>query len=159
MDNQTTRKTYGIFNKHNGVIFAYEDDKEIAQGYNKDNFLIKEIVLHPNEYYYGDYHTGRVYSSEEKPLVREDELEENFYQGIIREYSLIKQITILVGVFEKNEHIVKTEGFNALATFLKQQKKRYDLSLEAIKNDKESFNFVSLDEVRDVCERRLQGIT
>lgn len=158
MENELKQTRYAIFNKHNGLFFAYETDKVIADGYSKDNFLVKEITLRPFEYYYGDYYTGKVYSEEEKPFIREDEMEENFYQSIINQYSLVKQILIIVGVLETNKDIVKTDSFNEFAKFVRNKKIRYDQSLEVVKNDKESFNFMSLEDIDNYIKKRSEGI-
>lgn len=150
---------YAIFNKHNGLLFAYETDKQVAEGYNKDHFLVKEITLRPYQYYYGDYYNGKVYSEDEVPLIREDEMEENFFREILSEYSVIKQILLIVGVLEQNKELIKSEPFNRYANYLKMKKLRYDESLKSIKENKECFNFVSLEEIEDLMTRRMEGIT
>jgi hypothetical protein len=154
-----TKKRYVIFNKHNGVLFSFEDDKETAESYNKEHFIVKEITLRPQEYFFGDYYTGKIYSNEEKPLIREDEMEEKFYQDIINHYSLIKQILFIVGVLEKNENLVKSEGFKEYANFLRRKKIRFDESLNAVRNDKDSFNFVSIKYLEELTKKRMEGIT
>lgn len=149
---------YAIFNKHNGALFAYEQNKELASKYNSNNFLVREITLQKGEYFFGDYYTGRVYSDDEKPLIREDEMEEQFLQDIISHYSLIKQIIILVGVLEKNKDIVKTDIYNQFATFLNGKKAKYEQSLKVVSQDKESFNFVSIKDLSDLAVKRMEGI-
>lgn len=155
--NSQTR--YAIFNKHNGAFFSFELDKEIANRYSKDNFLIKEVVLHPGEYYFGDYYTGKVYHEDETPLIREDEMEEQFFQEIIGTYSLIKQIIIIAGVLEENKELKKTEEFNELVKFLKQKKAKYSQSLKVLEEDKESFNFISIKDLENLVVKRMEGIT
>lgn len=150
---------YAIFNKHNGTFFSFESDKEIANGYSKDNFLVKEVVLHPGEYYFGDYYTGKVYHEDETPLIREDEMEEQFFQEIIGTYSLIKQIIIIAGVLEENKELKKTEEFNELVKFLKQKKAKYSQSLKVLEQDKESFNFISIKDLENLVVKRMEGIT
>jgi hypothetical protein len=157
--NRESQTKYGIFNKHNGALFAFEPDKEIAYKYNKDNFLIKEITLRPGEYYFGDYYTGKIYSEDEKPLVREDEMEEQFYQDILSHYSLIKQISIIVGVLEQNKDLIKTELYNEFVKFLKIKNAKYQQSLEVVSKDKDSFNFVSINDLSELAVKRMEGIT
>lgn len=149
---------YAVFNKHNGVLFHFERDKNIADSYSKDNFLIKEVTLRPGEYYFGDYYTGKVYSQDDKPLVREDEMEEEFYQGILREFSLVKQLITIASVLEANENIIKTEGFKEFIKLLKNKKMRYDESLKVVSQDKNSFNFISLKDLEELSIKRMEGI-
>lgn len=159
MNEVKSQTRYAVFNKHNGLLFSFESDKVIADQYSKDNFLVKEVILHPGEYYFGDYYTGRIYHEDETPLVREDEMEEHFFQEIISKYSLIKQILIIIGIFEENKELKKTEGFNEFVKFLKQKKSKYDQSLKVLQEDKESFNFVSIKEMSDLIVKRMEGIT
>jgi hypothetical protein len=159
-NNQVESQTrYAIFNKHNGVLFSFESDKAIADQYNENNFLIKEIVLRPGEYYFGDYYTGKIYNEDETPLIREDEMEEQFFQEIIGTYSLIKQILIIIGILEENKDLKKTESFNEFVKFLKLKKAKYDQSLKVLQEDKESFNFISIKELSDLVIKRMEGIT
>ncbi len=149
---------YIIFNKHNGVLFSHEDNEEVAYGYNSDHFVVKEVELLPTEYYFGDYETGQVYSIEEKPLVREDEMEEKFYENILFKYSAIKQIIILIDVLSKNKNINTTPEFDELVEFIKKQKHKYKEQLDVLNTDKDSFNFISIKEIAEIGQKRLEGI-
>jgi hypothetical protein len=154
----TKEKRYAIFNKKNGVLFDIVDDPNIAKGFNTEFFVYKELDLSPTEYYFGDYYDGRVYSVEEKPFIREDEFEERFFEKIQNEYSLIKQIMILVDVLKHNESVVKTDAFNALYNFLRLERIKYDSQLDVIKNDKDSFNFISKEEIAEIMSKRMEGV-
>jgi hypothetical protein len=149
---------YAIFNKKNGIIFDTVEDKSVAEKYNKEHFVIKEIELGPSEYYFGDYETGKVYDADDIPFIREDEMEEKFFEGIQQKYSIIKQIMIIIDVIKQNNDIVKTDAFNELYEFLRTQKIRYDAQLEVIKNDKESFNFISIEDIKNILIKRAEGI-
>lgn len=151
-------KRYAIFNKKNGVLFDITDDQSIANGFNKEYFAVKEIELGPTEYYFGDLENGRVYSIEEKPFIREDEFEESFFAGIQNRYSVIKQIMIVIDVIKRNDNIIKSDAFNELYDFLRLEKIKYDAQLEVIKNDKESFNFISKDEIIEIMTKRMEGV-
>lgn len=162
-ENKTEEKAeqiiYGIFNKHNGVLFQFEHNKNIAYSYNENSFLVKEIVLHPGEYFFGDYYTGKVYLEEVKPLIREDQMEEDFFQGILKDFSLIKQLLTIIDVLDANKDIVKTEQFDEFVKYLKHKRVHYDRKLEIVKKDKESFNFISLDDLDEIAIKRMEGIT
>lgn len=159
MNKEPTRTIYGIFNKHNGYLFSFEEDKNIAYGYNEKNFLVKEIVLKPDEFFFGDYYTGKIYSVDDKQLIREDEIEENYYQGIISHYSLIKQIFLLIDVIDINKDKLKIPPqYEEFTNFVRDRKTRYEKSLEIVKNDKEAFIFLSLDDLKKICQKRLEGI-
>ena len=151
-------KKYIIFNKHNGVIFAHEDNEFSARAYNPDHFLVKEIELLPTEYYFGDYKNGKVYSIEEKPLIREDELEEKYYDNILCRYSPIKQLIAIFDVIGKNESLIKTEEFEEIYKFIKKQRHIYKEQLKVVSEDKESFNFISIKEIAEIAEKRLENI-
>lgn len=150
---------YGVFNKHTGVFYTFEKDKNTAYNYCNKNFVIKEIQLKPFEYYWGDYETGQVYNENIKPLIREDELERKLYEEIALEYSFFKQLCILTEVLAKNEEILKTDEFNSLAKFIKIKKLRFEQGLKTIKESKNLFNFVSKDEIKELDRKRIQGFT
>jgi hypothetical protein len=158
-ENKETQVVYGIFNKHNGVLFQFEHNKQIAYSYNQDNFLIKEITLKPGEYFFGDYDTGKVYLEEVKPLIREDQMEEDFYNGILKDFSIVKQLLTIMDVLDANKNIIKTEQFDEFIKYLKNKRFRYNQSLEVVKNDKVSFNFISLEDIDEIAVKRMQGIT
>lgn len=153
-----TQTVYGIFNKHNGVLFQFENDQKVAYGYSTQNFFVKEIILKPGEYFFGDYYTGKVYSEEDKPLIREDQMEEDYYQGILKDFSIIKQLITIAGVLELNKDIIKTEQFDLFIKYLKNKEARYTQSLKSVMENKESFNFISLQEIEDHIVKRMEGI-
>jgi hypothetical protein len=151
-------KRYIIFNKHNGIIFSQENDKAAARAYNPDHFLVREIELSPTEYFFGNYETGQVYNIEEKPLVREDELEEKYYDSILSKYSPVKQLIAIFDVLAKNENLEKTADFEEIYKFIKKQRCIYKEQLKVVSEDKESFNFISIEEIVDIAEKRFENI-
>lgn len=153
-----TQTVYGIFNKHNGILFAFEPDKSQAESYNKDHFLVREVILRPNEYFFGDYYTGQVYSNEVKPLIYEEELLENHWQCVLKEYSVFDALIIIANVIEANESIFKPELFKKFITFCKAKQLKYEHTLKAIKENKESYNFISKEDIKNVAVKRLEGI-
>lgn len=156
---ESIKKTiYIVFNKHNGIIFSHEEDKNVAKSYNPEHFLIKEVELLPNEYYFGDYETGKIFNSEERPLIREDDIEENFYEKIHDIYSPLKQLIIILDVIKNNENIKTTPEFDRLYDFIDTQRTAYKEQLEVVSSDKDSFNFISIKEVADITQKRIQGI-
>jgi len=154
----TPQIAYGVFNKHNGVLFCFESDKETAYSYSPNNFIIKEIELLPGQYYFGDYETGQVYFEEDKPLVREDEVQQKYHLDIVQTYPIIEQLNIIVEVLNNNKDIVKTDSFNEMAKFLKSKKLRYEQSLKATKENKHCFNFISIKELQELNKKRVEGI-
>lgn len=160
LNNENESRTfYGVFNKHTKALYAFEIDKTVANSYDTKNFLVKEIVLQPFEYYFGDYDTGQVYHEQNKPMIREDELEVKLNKEIAQEYSVFKQLCIIVDVLDRNKELSKTDEFNTLAKFLRIKKARYDNGIKAMKENKTSFNFVSKQELIDFEIKRVQGIT
>lgn len=158
MEPITKVKRYIIFNKHNGILFAHEENKEVAYGYNPEHFVVKEVELSPTEYYFGNYETGKVYSVEEKPLIREDEQEEKFFENILHKYSPVKQLIIILDVLAKNENIEKTPEFEELYKFIKKQRHIYKEQLKVVSEDKDSFNFISIKEITEIAQKRFENI-
>lgn len=153
------RTFYGVFNKHTKILYVFEIDKTVAYSYDSNNFLVKEIVLQPSEYYFGDYDTGQVYNELAKPLVREDELEVKFNKEIAYEFPVYQQLCIIVDILDKNKELVKTEEFDKLAKFLRAKKIRYETGLKVMKENKDCYNFVSKQDLQEFAAKRIQGLT
>lgn len=160
MNSEETVTRYAVFNKHNGVLFTFEAEKDIAYNYNKDNFLVKEITLRPNEYFFGDYYTGKVYSETQTPLIREDDEENKFLARICQDYPLVKQILMIAMVIERNkESLNLPEEFKEYIEDLKLRRKKFELGLKTIASNKSGYNFVSYNDLQELAIKRLEGIT
>ena len=160
MNNEETITRYAIFNKHNGVLFTFEAEKDIAYSYNKDNFFVKEIILRPNEYFFGDYYTGKVYSEYDTPLIREDEEENKFLLRINQDYPVIKQILMIAMVIERNKDLFNLpEEFKDYIEDLKTRRKKFEHGLKAISENKSGYNFVSYEDLQNLMIKRVEGIT
>lgn len=158
IESELPQISYGVFNKHNGVLFAFETEREKAYSYSKDNFVVKEVLLEPGQYYFGDYETGQVYYEEDKPLIREDELLVKHYQDIIQTYPIIEQLTNVIEVLDKNKEIIKTEKFEQMSKILKAKRLKYEHSIKSVQENKECFNFVSIKDLQDLSVKRLEGV-
>lgn len=152
------KSIYIVFNKHTGVIFSQEESEEVAKGYNPDHFVYKKIEVSPTEYFFGDYENGKIFSIEEKPLYREDEMEEKYFNTILEHYSPVKQLIIILDLIKKNKNITTTPEFDRLYEFIDSQRSIYEEQLNIVSSDKEAFNFLSIKEVADIAQKRIQGI-
>lgn len=156
--NENERVLYAIFNKHNGVFYNYCRDKEEADNLNKDNFVVRKITLHPGEYFFGDYETGKIYQEHEKPLIREDELEKELVDSIVAECPLIDLLIAVAEVLDANKEIIKTENFDSIFKFIKNKKVRHKHRLKAYSEDRESYNYLSKEKMKEITKKREEGL-
>jgi hypothetical protein len=145
-----------LFNKHTGLVVGTLEHESMLQKINHNDFTYKIVHLDENEYYFGDYETGKVYSYTKKPLVYERDLINETYNNIIASYPLYRQINAIIDVIQANDNIKKTESFEKLVKFLNFHKLKLNTKIKYLSADKEAFNFISNEELINAYKKDLE---
>jgi hypothetical protein len=131
-----------FFEKESGMYLGVLGSEELVDGLNKDLIITKEVMMKPNEYWEGDYASGKVYSKNVVPLVFEEDLYDQTYREILESYPLFRQINILVDMLEKNSTIGKTKDFENMIAFINNRKLKLKQKIQHMSSDKKAFNFI-----------------
>jgi hypothetical protein len=136
--------THLIFIKPAGKLVLTTTDNESLNSIDQENFYIKTVELDTaiGEYWNGDYHTGKIRNSGEIPLVLESRLKYNANIKALNEYSIHKQVGIIMNVLEKSG-IPLTPEFIEMKNFIDAVKLNCKEAIEKYKNSKDVFDFVS----------------
>jgi hypothetical protein len=156
MDNINKEKKIILFNKHTGLVVGTLENEDMLQSINKDDYAFKIVYLSQDEYYYGDYESGKVYSASKKPLVYERDLINEAYNNILAQFPLYRQINAIMEVINTNENLIKTESFNKMMSFINLQKLKLSSKIKHLSSDKEAFNFISNEDLINAYKKDLE---
>jgi len=136
-----------IFIKPTGKLVAMMPGDTDISNIDLSKFDTKTVEFdqEAGEYYNGDYETGSVQSRDEKPLVQENTLKYNTNVKILNEYSIHKQLSIIIDMLDKSD-IPNTDAFTEMKKFIDDAVIDLKEKTEVYKNNPTAYTFVSSDE-------------
>lgn len=148
-----------LFNAQSGALFGSFDSEGFnLEGIDKDIFLYKEVEMGEDEYWYGDYKTGRVYSDSETQVVTQQTLRDNVIKKIFSKYHYIDQIKIISDMlkgFVPQEN--QTQAFRDMITFIDEARAEYHLQKEAYSSNSEMYIWIPDEEGQEIVKKRYEG--
>ena len=145
-----------LFLKDTGVLIGEitpDMDKNILN-LEKFQTLVVDIDHEAGEYWHGDFYTGEVRSKADKPLIRETIAKYHTNTRILEEYSLHKQINIIIDCIQKSD-IAKTPEFTAMVDYLSTAVD-YHRNKIAAYQDPEVYTYISEAEEREEILKKQQ---
>ena len=142
-----------LFNKKNGVLIGKIDSK-LGENLDSDKFIAKKVLMGPNEYYFGDYETGKVISTDEKPYISEKDIRFYATADILGQYPYHKQLNIVIDMLEKS-NIEKTPEFQQMIDVLKPLRDRANQQMKAFKNSN-AFSYYSEELDKELVKKRYE---
>lgn len=133
-----------LFVKNTGVLIGEITDEMDLSVMNLDSFRVKdvEIDVSAGEYWFGDYATGRVMSSNDKPLVTESELRYNTNLKILTAFPIHTQLSIVIDMLDKIA-TEKTPEFVELKAFLDKERALHKEKVQTYANNPEAYVWLS----------------
>ena len=150
----TKQKYVLLFNKTNGTLIGRIDPNLDLATISKDKFVTKVVEMGANEYYFGDYKTGQVISTDEKPYISEKDIRFYASADIIEYYTYHKQLNIIIDMLEKS-NIEKTPEFNQMVDILRPMRVKANLQMESYKNSK-AFAYYSEEHDKELVKKRYE---
>lgn len=149
-----------LFNAQSGVLFGSFDSEGFnLDGIDKDVFLYKEVEMGEDEYWYGDYETGRVYNNNETQVVTQQTLRDNVIKKIFSKYHYINQIKIIsdmlkTAVPEENQ----TQAFKDMVAFIDEARAEYHLQKEAYSSNSEMYIWIPDEMAEEQVSKHYEGL-
>ena len=141
-----------MFNKKTGVLIGALPDTTPTANLDLSKFVLKEIEADPiNEFWEGDYKTGRIKAVDEKPRFMEVGVNVATQDAIEGKYPLHKQMNILIDMVNKSD-MPNTPEFTEMMEHIRDQ---IDLGKQKKKKYKESdaFDYVSEDDIQEFAKK------
>ena len=130
-----------LFNKKTGVLIGRIDPSIDVASLDKEKFVTKTIQLDIGEYYWGDYETGKIVHSDEKPYISEKDIRFYASADILDLYPIHKQLNIIVDMLEKSD-LEKTPEFKKMLEDIKPFRERANQQMQAYQSTN-AFSFYS----------------
>lgn len=118
---------FAIFDKRDGSFLACLE--ELHEHHNEQNYLIKKL---PEDFdaedsvYVGDFYKGKVIDKSENPnVLRDEHLKFSTTVQIQEEYSLHKQLNIIIEQLDALDNSIKTDDFKKMSKYLKAARNEY----------------------------------
>jgi hypothetical protein len=150
----TKTKYVLLFNKKNGTLIGKIDPNLDLATIDKEKFCTKVVELGANEYYFGDYETGKIVSTDETPYISEKDIRFYTSADILGHYPYHKQLNIIIDMLEKS-NIEKTPEFNQMIDILRPMRERANLQMESYKNSK-AFAYYSEEHDKELVKKRYE---
>lgn len=143
-----------LFNKTNGILIGKIDPSIDVSKIDKEKFVTKTVSMGTNEYYFGDYNSGKIVSSDEKPYISEKDIRFYASSDIIGLYPFHKQLNIIIDMLEKS-NLEKTPEFNQMLDIMKPLREKANQQMKAYKNSN-AFSYYSEEHDKELVKKRYE---
>jgi hypothetical protein len=145
-----------LFLKSTGVLIGEvtADTDESVLDLSKFYVRAVSIDVANQEYWSGDYATGRVLSRLDKPVITESTLNYATNLKVLETYSIHKQLNILVDMLDKNTN-EKTPEFVAMRDFLKAVRQEHLQKVQAYSSNAEAYTWVSKEQEEAMLSKKV----
>lgn len=143
-----------LFNKKTGVLIGRIDPSIDVSTLDSEKFITKVVELDVGEYYWGDYTTGKIVNSDDKPYISEKDIRFYTSADILEQYPLYKQLNIIVDMLEKSD-LEKTPEFKKMLEDIKPFRERANLQLQAYQSTN-AFSFYSNTQDNELVKKRYE---
>ncbi len=139
-----------IFNNDGSQVISVQDfDQGFADRLAETDVKFKSVSVGANEYYWGDYATGRVVDKHELPLIDEVAIDMVVNKEILIEYPIHTQLNIICNCIEA-AGIPLTEEFVQMRNFINTKAANHNAAKDTYKANPEIYAFwpkpeISLD--------------
>lgn len=146
-NNMALETKHLIFIKPSGKLIAMMPEDTDISTIDRTKFDIKtlEFDAYAGQYYHGDYQTGDIKSKADKPLVNESTLKYNTNVKILNEYSIHKQLSIIIDMLDKSD-IPNTDEFTTMVDFINSAVSNLKEKTKVYKDNPNTYTFVSKDD-------------
>ena len=130
-----------IFNTDGSQVISIQDyDEDFANRLTEGNIKFKSLNVGNNEYYWGDYATGRVVDKHEMPLIDEVAIDAVVNKEILARYPIHSQINIICQCLEA-AGIPLTDELVEMRNFISTKAANHNAAKEVYKANPEIYAF------------------
>lgn len=149
-----------LFNAQSGIYFgAFDSDGFDVDGIDTEVFLYKEVEIGPDEFWYGDYETGKVYNNTQTRIVTQTTLRDNAIKKIFSKYHYINQIKIISDMLKSALPDDKqSKDFKDMVAFIDEVRAEYHLQKEAFSSNPEMYIWIPDEMAEDLFSKRYEGL-
>lgn len=143
----TTQVRKLLFLKSTGVLIGEITEDTDVSVMDLSQFQVKEVTFNManEEYWYGDYTTGKVRSRNDKAVVIESVVKYSTNTKIISKYPIHNQIDIIIDMLAKS-NLEKTPEFLELKTYLDAEIQKHKDKIQAFASNSDAYVFLSAEE-------------
>lgn len=136
-----------LFLKSTGVLIGELSDKTSTEYMDLARFDTKSVDLDEGagEYYYGNYSTGVVLNTNDRPVINESLVKYAANVKILNAYPIHRQINVIIDMLNANESLVKSAQFTEMVAFLNAQRQAYVEKVAGF-SDPNAFHWIGEDE-------------
>ena len=145
-----------LFLRSTGVLIGEVTADTDESVLDLSKFYVREVSIDAGnqEYWSGDYATGRVMSRLDKPVVTESTLNYATNLKVLETYSIHKQLNILVDMLDKNA-TEKTSEFVAMRDFLKAVRHEHLQKVQAYSSNSEAYTWISKEQEEAMLSKKV----
>lgn len=130
-----------IFNSDGSQAIAFQDfDQEYADRLTAANIKFRSENIEDNEYFWGNFATGRVVDKHELPLIDEVAIDMVVNKEILMQYPIHTQLNIICECME-NAGIPLTQDFVEMREFIKTKAANHNAAKETYRANPEIYAF------------------
>lgn len=143
-----------MFNAKTGVLIGALPESTPIANLNLTKFKFKEVEVDPiNEFWDGDYDTGKVKSVDEKPRFSEQGVKVQSGEAIVTAYPVHKQMNIIMDMLNKSD-VANTPEFTAMMDYIGEQREATKLKIKQYK-ESDAFDYVSEDDIIEFAKKAI----
>lgn len=143
-----------LFNRKTRVLIGTLDSKMDLSTVDQNRFITKVVEMEPEEYYFGDYDTGKVLHPDDKPYISEKNLRFFATQDILSEYPVHRQLNIICDMLAQSD-LKKTPEFEKMMEDIKIVRDRVNLQMQAYSTTN-AFSYLSNEKDKELVEKRYE---
>jgi len=143
----TTQVRKLLFLKSTGVLIGEITEDTDTSVMDLSQFYVKDVEFDVanEEYWYGDYHSGKVRSRNDKAVISESMVRYSTNVKIISKYPIHSQIDIIIDMLAKS-NLEKTPEFLELKQYLDAEIHKHNEKVKAFSSNPEAYVWISSEE-------------
>lgn len=143
-----------LFSKSTGVLIGEITAETDTSVMDLSKFDVKNVSIDDDhEYWNGDFATGQILSRLDRPVVTESSLKYATNLKVLREYSIHKQLNIVIDMLNKSS-IENTPEFTAMVEFLDLMRRQHEEKKAVFSSDESTYVWVSEQEEQALIAKK-----
>lgn len=143
-----------LFSKSTGVLIGEITADTDTSVMDLSKFNVKNVSIDDDhEYWNGDFLNGQILSRLDRPVVTESSLKYATNLKVLREYSIHKQMNIIIDMLNKSS-IENTPEFTAMVAFLDLMRSQHEEKKAVFSSDESTYVWVSEEEEQALIAKK-----
>lgn len=143
-----------LFSKSTGVLIGELTADTDTSVMDLSKFNVKQVNIDDDhEYWNGDFATGQILSRLDRPVVTESSLKYATNLKVLREYSIHKQLNIIIDMLNRSS-IENTPEFTEMKAFLDLMRTQHEEKKAVFASDASTYVWVSEEEEQALIAKK-----